>query len=105
MTSIVPINPKLFEDVKALVVTAKTNVIVHTNYQMTLLYWNMGKRIYEDIMQAERSEYGKTIITSLAKQLSAEFGKGGLVRIFYIKWSVFMRVFLTSQLLRHCRNN
>ena len=83
MTSIVPINPKLFEDVKALVLTAKTNVIVHTNYQMTLLYWNMGKRIYEDIMQAERSEYGKTIITSLAKQLSAEFGKGFSKDILY----------------------
>jgi hypothetical protein len=76
MHSIIQSSQGLFEDIRTLVVSAKTNVLAQANYQMTLLYWHIGKRIEQDIIQSERAEYGKTIIRNLAKQLSAEFGRG-----------------------------
>lgn len=36
----------------------------------------IGKRIDEEVLKSERAEYGETIITSLAKELSLAYGKG-----------------------------
>jgi predicted nuclease of restriction endonuclease-like (RecB) superfamily len=43
---------------------------------MTILYWHIGKRIRQDIIQSKRAEYGEEVIKSLAKELTAEYGKG-----------------------------
>ena len=43
---------------------------------MTMLYWDIGKRIKEDIIKSERAEYGKQVVATLAQLLSAEHGKG-----------------------------
>jgi predicted nuclease of restriction endonuclease-like (RecB) superfamily len=43
---------------------------------MTLLYWNIGERINNEVLKNNRAEYGKEIVVSLARQLTAEFGGG-----------------------------
>lgn len=43
---------------------------------MTMLYWKIGKRINEEVLQYKRAEYGKNIISTLALQLTTEYGKG-----------------------------
>lgn len=79
------LNHKLFVEIKNLVEKSKQEVAVTVNATMTQLYWNIGKRIKEDILHNTRAGYGKKIIATLSSQLTEEFGRG---------WS--------EKQLRHC---
>jgi hypothetical protein len=43
---------------------------------LTLLYWQIGQRIRDEVLLGERAEYGEQIISTLAWQLEADFGRG-----------------------------
>ena len=66
----------LAAEVKQLIQAAKQRVAVAVNSELTLLYWQVGKRIDEEILGGERAEYGRQIIEKLAWDLTATFGKG-----------------------------
>lgn len=68
--------PKLFGEIRELIEQSRQQVAVTVNATMTLLYWQVGKRINEEILKEERAEYGKRVVATLARQLTAEFGKG-----------------------------
>lgn len=53
---------------------------VQVNQTMTLVYWRVGKRINEDVLQHERAAYGKAVIPSLSDQLVARFGRSFTAR-------------------------
>ena len=78
-------NTDLFVEVKGLIQSAKQQAAVVVNAELTLLYWQVGKRIADEVLKGERAEYGKQIIKILAKQLTQSIGRG---------WS--------TQQLRHC---
>jgi hypothetical protein len=40
------------------------------------LYWNIGTRIRQDILQEKQAGYGEQIVDSLSTQLSAEYDRG-----------------------------
>jgi predicted nuclease of restriction endonuclease-like (RecB) superfamily len=63
-------------DVRDLIVSARQSVAATVNAALTLLHWQIGKRIREDILQHQRAEYGEEIIATLSQQLEAEFGRG-----------------------------
>ncbi len=72
-------------DIKTLIAECKQQLAVAVNATLTSLYWQVGKRIKEEILKEQRAEYGKKIIDNLSKQLELEYGGG---------WS--------SKQLRHC---
>lgn len=76
---------QLGTEIKQLIEQSRQNVAVAVNAELTLLYWNIGTRIKEDILKNNRAEYGKQIIESLSLQLTHEYGSG---------WS--------EKQLRHC---
>ena len=41
-----------------------------------LHYWNIGRRIRQDILKEKRAEYGEEIVHALSGQLTTEFGRG-----------------------------
>ena len=43
---------------------------------MVGLYWHIGKRIREDVLNEQRAEYGQQIVSALSAQLTTEFGRG-----------------------------
>jgi len=63
-------------DIKLLIEQSRQNVAVAVNAEITLLYWNVGKRINEEVLKNSRAEYGKQVVVLLAQQLSEEYGKG-----------------------------
>ncbi|GHT09618.1 DUF1016 domain-containing protein [Planctomycetales bacterium] len=75
-----PEHKDLFSEVSSLIERSKTNVQVYVNSTLTLLYWHIGKRINEDVLQNKRAEYGKQIVSSLAAQLTAQYGRSYEVR-------------------------
>jgi predicted nuclease of restriction endonuclease-like (RecB) superfamily len=67
---------QLGTEIKQLIEQSRQNVAVTVNAELTMLYWNVGKRINEDILKNNRAEYGKEIVNALSSQLTAEYGKG-----------------------------
>lgn len=67
---------QLFSEIKELINSAKQRAAVSVNAELTLLYWQVGKRILREILKDERGEYGKTVIANLAKELTSAFGRG-----------------------------
>jgi hypothetical protein len=68
--------PLITNDIKLLIEQSRQNVAVAVNAEITLLYWNIGKRINQEILNFNRAEYGKQVIYTLSKQLTLEYGNG-----------------------------
>ena len=66
----------IFEDIRKLIEETRQKVATTVNAGLTMFYWKIGKRINLEILKGERAEYGAEIVSSLARQLEAEFGKG-----------------------------
>lgn len=45
------------------------------NSGLTVLYWQVGKRINEEILLDQRAEYGKQIVATLSHQLEQDYGR------------------------------
>lgn len=71
-----PESRKLLQSIISLIDTARTNVALAVNSELTLLYWNIGKQINEDILKNSRADYGKSILLELSKELTIQFGAG-----------------------------
>ncbi|PWJ57082.1 putative nuclease of restriction endonuclease-like (RecB) superfamily [Dyadobacter jejuensis] len=61
-------------EVRRLIAQSRQNVALAVNASMSLLYWQIGQRINQEVLQVKRAEYGKYVISSISKQLMAEFG-------------------------------
>ena len=46
------------------------------NATLSTLYWQVGKRIHQEILGEKRARYGKRIVTAPGRQLETEFGSG-----------------------------
>lgn len=66
----------LYKEIVKVIDNSKRNVVIAVNSEMVVLYWNIGKIIKTEILQNEKAEYGKSIVRSLSKELTNEYGKG-----------------------------
>jgi len=66
----------LLHDLRSLIEETRSSVAITVNAALTMLYWRVGKRISEDILQGERADYGKAIVATVSRQLVEEFGPG-----------------------------
>lgn len=58
-------NSMLLEDIRQMIEATRSAVATTVNVGLTTLYWNIGKRIHEEILKGERAEYGQEIVASL----------------------------------------
>ena len=68
------ISGNLISDIRRLIETARHNVAVTVNAGLTVLYWQIGSRIHQDILKEKRAEYGKKIVATLSRQLTDDYG-------------------------------
>jgi predicted nuclease of restriction endonuclease-like (RecB) superfamily len=64
----------LLADLSQLIEQSKQFVVVQANSVLTMLFWNVGKRINDDILQNKRADYGKQIVATLSRQLAEKYG-------------------------------
>jgi hypothetical protein len=67
------ISGNLISDIRRLIETARQNVAVTANTGLTILYWQIGNRIRQDILKEKRAEYGKEIVATLSRQLTDDY--------------------------------
>jgi DUF1016 N-terminal domain len=71
------VNQSIVPDIKALISTAKEKAIRAVDTERTLLYWNIGRRIFEEEQAGkDRADYGTYLIKYLSEQLQPEYGSG-----------------------------
>ena len=66
----------LLPDLRHLILTAREQVARAVDGRLTLLYWEIGRRIRQDILREQRADYGERIVATLSQQLEPEFGRG-----------------------------
>jgi len=67
---------RLLADLRGMIEEARAQVAQTVNAGITLLYWRIGQRIRTEVLQNQRAEYGKEIVSTLSRQLVEEFGPG-----------------------------
>ena len=68
---------ELISDLRQIIDEARSHVAATANYELTMMYWHIGERIYRDILGNERATYGEQIVTQVATQLQAIYGSRG----------------------------
>jgi predicted nuclease of restriction endonuclease-like (RecB) superfamily len=68
-------NTALVSEIKSLIEQSKQQLAVTVNATLSLLYWQIGKRINQELSQYEGNEkYGKQIVATLWRQLEIDYG-------------------------------
>ena len=65
----------LFLEISGMIAAAKERVAVAVNAELTMLYWNVGRRINKEILGEQRADYGKRVVAELSANLMAEHGE------------------------------
>jgi predicted nuclease of restriction endonuclease-like (RecB) superfamily len=65
----------LFKELSSLIEKSKQKAVSQVNCTVTVLFWQIGKRINEKVLQNKRAEYGAQIISNLAEKLSTKYGR------------------------------
>lgn len=68
------VQPLLIQELRQLIESARQQVAQTANAAVTLLYWQLGKRIYQEVLQEQRAEYGEEILPTLSAKLVKEYG-------------------------------
>lgn len=66
----------VLQDISTLIAQSRSKVAYTVNAEITLLYWQVGKRINEEILHHQKADYGKRIILTLSQKLTQLYGKG-----------------------------
>ncbi len=69
-------NKNLVVELKSLIASTKEQVAISVNSSLTLMYWQIGYKINEDILKNSRAEYGNQIVYAVSRQLVEEYGNG-----------------------------
>ena len=85
-------------EIKSIISSGQEAAYSASSKAMLFTYWNIGKRIVEqELGGSERAEYGRGLVSTLAEDLTKEFGKIILKEICIIT-SNFISAFPMSRL-------
>ena len=83
----------LYADACTIIEDARQKAYSAVNVALTLRNWQLGERIAKDELDgAERAEYGKRVMATLAQDLTAKYGKGFDKSTLY-RYLLFFRMF------------
>ena len=76
-----PFPGTLIDDARKIIEAARANAVRSVDYCRVQMYWNLGRRIFEEEQQGkERADYGAYILRTLAEKLEFEYGSGFGIR-------------------------
>ena len=66
----------LVAELRQLISDARRQAATVVNISLTALYWRVGTRISQELLQGDRGVYGEALIEELARDLTREYGRG-----------------------------
>src|SRR5690606_23704035 len=71
------VNQSVIADIKTIIAQSKDKAIRAVDHQRTLMYWHIGKRIFEEEQQGkDRADYGQYLTEYIANEIEPEYGSG-----------------------------
>lgn len=71
------LSENFFQEIKNIIDSARTNAVRSVDFCRVQMYWNLGKRIFEEEQHGKnRADYGTYLLKNLAKELEPEYGSG-----------------------------
>jgi predicted nuclease of restriction endonuclease-like (RecB) superfamily len=75
------VNAAIVNEIKNIIAGAKERAIRAVDHERVLMYWHIGKVIFEEEQQGkDRADYGTYLIKYLSEQLQPEFGSSFSIR-------------------------
>jgi hypothetical protein len=68
-------NQGLFNELSELIEQSQLQVALQVNSALTILFWHIGVRINDNILNNKRADYGKQIVVMLSRQLTEKYGR------------------------------
>ena len=65
----------LFGELSGMIEQSRRSIYENARNTMVLLFWKIGERINQEILQNKRADYGKQIVSQLATQLAEKYGR------------------------------
>lgn len=65
----------LLNELVVLIEKTKSQVNSYVNSSLTVLFWQVGKRILSDNLQNKRAAYGQQIVVTVSRELVEKFGR------------------------------
>jgi len=66
----------LLSELREIILSTRQTVAQGVNSALAALYWEIGRRIRQDVLKSKRAGYGELIVAALGRQLEREFGRG-----------------------------
>lgn len=94
------LNSSIIHEIKSIISQSRENAIRAVDNERTLMYWSIGKRIFEEEQQGkDRADYGSYLIKFISNQLQLEFGTGFSIRQLE-RYRQFYKTFPIASALR-----
>lgn len=74
--AVIKTDDKILSELRLLIESARGQAAAYANAELTMLYWNIGKRIHTEILKEKRAGYGQEIVQTVSTQLEHEYGNG-----------------------------
>ena len=65
----------MLTELSQLIEQSQQQVVAQANRSLTLLFWHIGNRINNEILQNKRADYGKQIVSTLSTELKERYGR------------------------------
>jgi predicted nuclease of restriction endonuclease-like (RecB) superfamily len=64
----------LLSELIEIIETGQKQVAINVNSGVVLMFWQVGKRVNDFVLNNQRAEYGKQIVVTLSRQLQEKYG-------------------------------
>jgi predicted nuclease of restriction endonuclease-like (RecB) superfamily len=68
-------NTDLISEISLLIEQSQLHIATQANSALTQLFWQIGKRINDEILLNKRADYGKQIVVTLSEKLMTRYGR------------------------------
>jgi predicted nuclease of restriction endonuclease-like (RecB) superfamily len=68
-------NTDLISAISLLIEQSQNHIATQANSALTHLFWQIGKRINDEILQNKRADYGKQIVVTVSQQIETKYGR------------------------------
>lgn len=65
-----------YNQITTIIEVRKGNAKIVLNNEQLMMCWEIGRCLVDDIMQNEKSEYGKQVVAEISRRLSEQYGNG-----------------------------
>lgn len=65
----------LVSELSALIDGARNRAVTVANATLTTLYWQLGRRVRQELLSNERAAYGKRVVADVADELATAYGR------------------------------